>query len=233
MQVLNQKEQPFAGSTELYDILCAVRVDIAVAQLVIQVSEAEFDVIDFIRSRRGRKIIGQRPVQILCGMPKLADLQGIPALHFLPAADKAARFFGVPDFFKNGTVRIHVRDGKMVDDRHDVDVAVFVRFAAQITALQAQIQEPVTEDSAAFRNHLGQIFIQINHIFSCPSSSFSVVLSQYSIRFCLLSGYQFVIRVGFFLENQPRKMPPWMTERMMKNRSAHKMKTKDGSMILV
>lgn len=116
-----------------------VRVNIAVAEFVIQVPQAHIDIVDLVFPRRGRKIIRQYADQVFCRMTQLAYLQRIPALHFVFSADETAGSLIETDFPQNSAVYVHIPHRKSVKDHHDIDIAVFMSFTAQPASLQSHV----------------------------------------------------------------------------------------------
>ncbi len=72
-------------------------------------------------------------------MAQLADFQGIPAKQLVSAADKPAGSFIETVLFQDLPIPIHVPNGKPIQNHHDVNIAVFVSFSAQIAALKANV----------------------------------------------------------------------------------------------
>ena len=64
MQILDQVKHTLAGAAKPGDILVPVCVNITVAEFVVQIPQAQFDIIDLIFPRRRRKIIRQNAEQI-------------------------------------------------------------------------------------------------------------------------------------------------------------------------
>ena len=168
MQILDQVKRTLASAAKPGSVLVPVRVNIAVAEFVIQIPQAQFDIVDFVFPRRGRKIICQSAEQIFRCMAQLAHLQGIPALHFVFPADEAAGFLVKTDFLQNSAVYIHISHGKPVEDHHDVNIAVFMSLTAQPASLKAHIQQPLSESRPAVQNQISQVFVQIKHCYFTP-----------------------------------------------------------------
>ena len=101
-------------------------------------------------------------------MAQLAYLQGSPAKQLIFAADKPAGSVIETDLFQDLPIPIHVPNAKPIQDQHDVNIAVFVRCSTQITALQAHIQQPITEGCPAGRNQSIQITVQIKRYAFTP-----------------------------------------------------------------
>jgi len=143
-------------------------MDIAMAELVIQIAQAQLDIVDFVLPCRGRKVIRQYAEQVFCRMAQLANLQGIPAKQFVSAANKPAGSLIETDPFQDLPIPVHVLNRKLIQNHHDVNIAVLVSFSAQVAALKANVKQPITESCLAARNQIIQITVQIKHRFDTP-----------------------------------------------------------------
>ena len=109
---------------------------------VIQVIQAEPD--EFARiffCIYGQQFI-QCAVAVLRCVQQVAQLQPVPAVQLIPAAEEAAGLIAASGLFQNSAVAPQVVGRERFDDRHHIDIAVLVSLAAQITALQAHINQP-------------------------------------------------------------------------------------------
>ena len=55
MQILNQEKRAFACAAKCRRVLLPVGMNIAMAEFVIQISQTQFDIVDLVLARRGRK----------------------------------------------------------------------------------------------------------------------------------------------------------------------------------
>ena len=101
-------------------------------------------------------------------MTQLADLQGIPTKQLVSAADKPAGFLIETDLFQNPAVRIHILNGKPIQNHHDVDIAVFAGFSTQMASLQTHVKQSIPEDRPAVQDQISQVFVQIEHRYFTP-----------------------------------------------------------------
>ena len=92
MQILQNEEDGAVCDRQGGDIILPGPVDVPVAQLVIQIAQAEPDEIPLILFGVRRNQITKASVYILCGVQQVAQFQPIPARQIPPSAYKTAGF---------------------------------------------------------------------------------------------------------------------------------------------
>ena len=163
MQVLQDEEHGFAALGQRGDVLRPGCVDAAVAQLVIQVAQAQLDEGAHVLGGIGRDKRGQLAKAIPRGVQQMADFQGIPVPKLLRAADEAAGLFRIGEFLNGAAVGGQIRWGHAAQDDHHVNVAGFGGFAPQVAALEADVDETIPKGGAQLLRQGGNIGVRMKH----------------------------------------------------------------------